>query len=171
MKSTKVLKIKEFLAIKENLASNIHVQEVTGKTFSATQTEPLYESESFPSAKKIENNFIVLPDNPKCRITIDSLTLNLTKYLQSQRVGGESGFSVGHYFSDEYKSGESVYNEKSLCVSLVGEISDRAGTIATASTRLVTRSTATRSPVNTRRSWSPTFPPCSRQNQRLYQPT
>ena len=132
MKSTKVLKIKEFLAIKENLSSNIHVQEVTGVKFSATQTEPLYESESFPSAKKKENNIIVLPDNPKCRITIDSLTLNLTKYLQSQRVGGESGFSVGHYFSDEYKSGESVYNEKSLCVSLVGEISDRAGTIATA---------------------------------------
>lgn len=131
MTSTKILKINEFKAINKNIVSNIHVQEVTGVKIAATQTEPLYESESFTSAMKIENNYIVLPFNPKCKITIESLTLNLTNYIQSQRIG-ESGFSVGHYFTNDYKSGESIWNEKSLCVSLVGEISDRAGTIATA---------------------------------------
>jgi hypothetical protein len=39
---------------------------------------------------------------------------------------------VGNYFSGDYKNGNNIWNEKSLCVSLTGAISNREGTIAVA---------------------------------------
>ena len=49
-----------------------------------------------------------------------------------QRIKEKIGFSIGNFFSGDYKSGQNIWNEKSLCVSLTGTISDRGGTIATA---------------------------------------
>lgn len=39
---------------------------------------------------------------------------------------------MGNYFSGDYKNGNNIWNEKSLCVSLTGAVSNREGTIAVA---------------------------------------
>lgn len=132
MKSTKVFKFKEFNEIREANLRNIHVQEVTGENISLQPAEPLYECNVSQSHHKIENAVIVLPYTLKGKATVDSLSLTLTRYVSKQQAQGDSGFSLGRFFVGDYRSGESIWNEKSLCVSLYGVISDRAGTIATA---------------------------------------
>ena len=131
MSKTKILKINEFTAINESLANNVHVREVTGNSITIQAAEHLFEC-NVSQPYKIENAVIVLPYSIESKVTIDSLSLHLTKFVRDKRGGKSSGFSIGRYFVGDYKSGESVWNEKSLCVSLVGEISDREGTIATA---------------------------------------
>ena len=131
MGMTKILKINEFTAINESLANNVHVREVTGNNLSIQAAEHLFEC-NVTQPYKIENAVIVLPYSIENKVTVDSLSLHLTKFVKDKRGGKSSGFSIGRYFAGDYKSGESVWNEKSICVSLVGEISDREGTIATA---------------------------------------
>lgn len=133
MKSTKIFKFKEFSAACENNVRNIHVCELSDENISIQTAEHLFEC-NVPqkTSHKIENAVIALPYSLKCKITIDSLSLNLTRFLKSQQVQGECGFSLGHYFDGDYKSGDSVWNQRSLCVSLYGDISDRAGTVAVA---------------------------------------
>ncbi len=131
MKSTKIFNSEEFSAVCRKNAKNIRVQEVTNENISVQNAEHLFEC-NVTQPHKIENAVIVLPYCIKCKVTVDSLSLNLTRYVNKQQAKGSSGFSIGRYFVGDYKSGESVWNEKSLCVSLVGEISDRAGTIAAA---------------------------------------
>lgn len=128
----KILKCEEFNALQDSRLDRFHIREMEADNISIQATEPLYESENHSSAKKIENAVIVLPYNPHYLISMNSLTLNLTHFLNKQQTKGDNGFSVGRYFVGDYKSGDSVWCEKSLCVSLVGAISDRAGTIATA---------------------------------------
>lgn len=131
MRMTKILKINEFVALNENLANNIHVQELVKENISARAAEPLYES-NVPQPDKAKSAIIALPYTEDGNVTIDGLTETISQYIQSQHLSDGCGFSIGHYFAGEYKSEKSVWNEKSLCASLVGEISDRAGTIATA---------------------------------------
>ena len=132
MKKVKILKVEEFNALNENFLHNIRMQDVSGEPLLTTNTEPLFESEKAPSLQKIENAIIALPYTIEGNVTIDALTNTITQFLKNQQVKGECGYSVGHYFAGDYKSGNCVWNEKSLCVSLVGEISDRSGTIAVA---------------------------------------
>lgn len=132
MKSTKVFKFKEFNAACEASSHSIQVQEVKKDSISIQAAEPLYECNVSQPHHKIENAVIVLPYTIKGKATVDSLSLTLTRYVSKQQAQGDSGFSLGRFFVGDYRSGESVWNEKSLCVSLYGVISDRAGTIATA---------------------------------------
>lgn len=128
MKTTKILKISEFAAVNGKLPKNTRIFELMKENIAIQNTEPLYES-SMPITKKIENAVIALPEG---EITIESLTDTITRFLNAQQIKGDHGFTVGNYFAGDYKSGENKWNEKSLCVSLWGDISDRAGTIATA---------------------------------------
>ena len=133
MKSTKIFKFKEFSAACEKNVRNIHVCEVSDENISIQTAEHLFEC-NVPqkTSHKIENAVIALPYSIKCKVTIDSLSLSLTRFLKSQQVQGGCGFSIGHYFEGDYQSGDSVWNQRSLCVSLYGDISDRAGTVAVA---------------------------------------
>lgn len=133
MKSTKIFKFKEFSAACEKNVRNIHVCEVSDENISIQNAEHIFEC-NVPQnpTYKIEDTVIALPYSIKSKVTIDSLSLSLTRFLKSQQVQGGCGFSIGHYFDGDYKSGESVWNQKSLCVSLYGDISDRARTIAVA---------------------------------------
>lgn len=132
MGTTKILKIREFEAINKNNASDIHLQEVAGGNITIKPTENLFECNVSLSHQKIENAVIVLPYYIDGKVTVESLSLFLTKYVRRKKAHGDSGFTIGRYFLGDYESGESVWNEKSICVSLIGCISDRAGTIATA---------------------------------------
>lgn len=131
MKTTKILKIKEFIALNENIVGNVHVQELMNENISARTAEPLYESNA-SQADKAVSAIIALPYNENGTITIDGLTETISQFIESQHLSDGCGFSIGHYFAGNYKSEKSVWNEKSLCASLVGEISERARMIATA---------------------------------------
>ena len=128
MKTAKILKVGEYAAVRENLTKDTRIYEVKNEKVEITSTEPLYES-SMSVTKKIENAVIALPEG---EISLESLTDTISRFLNDQQIKGDHGFSVGNYFAGDYKSGENKWNEKSLCVSLWGDISDRAGTIATA---------------------------------------
>lgn len=127
---TKILKIREFEAINKNNARNIHLQEVTEGNIAIKPAEPLFES-NVQNTDKTRSAIIVLPYSVQSPISIESLSNTVTEYLKSQPLK-DSGFSISHYFAGDHKSGESMWNEKSLCVSLIGEISNRAGMIAVA---------------------------------------
>lgn len=129
MKSVKILKVSEFNTLNECKLPNLRVSGVANENIAVSLTEPLYESANFQSAEQIEPAIIALPDG---NTTIESLTDTITRFLKSQRLSNEVSFTIGNFFSGDYKSGKSVWNEKSLCVSLTGEISDRAGTVAVA---------------------------------------
>lgn len=128
MKISKILKVGEFSAVNGKLPKNTRIYELLKENIAVKSTEPLFES-SMPVTKKIENAVIALPEG---EISLESLTDTITRFLKDQQIKGDHGFSVGNYFVGDYKSGENKWNEKSLCVSLWGDISDRAGTIATA---------------------------------------
>lgn len=130
MGTTKILKIREFEAINKNNARYIHEKEVTERNIAIKPAEPLLES-NVQNTDKTRSAIIVLPYCIQEPITIDSLSNTVTEYLKSQPLK-DSGFSISHYFVGDHKSGETVWNEKSLCVSLIGEVSDRSGTVATA---------------------------------------
>ncbi|MBR6332806.1 MAG: hypothetical protein IKR77_00225 [Bacteroidales bacterium] len=130
MGTTKILKIREFEAINKNNARNIHEKEVTGGNIAIQPAEHLFECNVTHS--KIENAVIVLPYSIDGKVTVESLSLFLTKYVRRKKAQGDSGFTIGRYFLGDYESGESVWCGNSLCVSLIGAISDRAGTIDTA---------------------------------------
>lgn len=117
-----------FSALNGKLPKNTRIYELLKENIAVKSTEPLFES-SMPVTKKIENAVIALPEG---EISLESLTDTISRFLNDQQIKGDNGFSVGNYFAGDYKSGENKWNEKSLCVSLWGEISDRAGTIATA---------------------------------------
>lgn len=127
MKKVKILKVEEFNAVKGNLLRNIQVQEVKGEAISTCISEPLYESESLPSLNQKENAIIALPE---CEVTIEALTNTITQFLKRQSIPEEMGFTIGNFFSGDYKSGGKRWTEKSLCVKLFGGVSDKAGTIA-----------------------------------------
>ena len=129
MKSAKILKVGEFVALNESKLQHLRVSSVVNENIAIAQTEPLYESANFQSAEQIEPAIIALPVG---NTTIESLNNTITRFLKTQRLSDEVSFTIGNFFSGDYKSGKSVWNEKSLCVSLTGEISDRAGTVATA---------------------------------------
>ena len=128
MKISKILKVSEYVAMSGNLTTNTRIYEVLNENIAVKHSEPLYES-SMPITKKIENAVIALPEDT---VDIESLTNTVTKFLKDQQIKGEHGFSVGNYFASDYASSGSKWNEKSLCVSLWGDVSDRAGTIAVA---------------------------------------
>ena len=128
MKISKILKASEYAAVGDKLTNDTHVFEVLNENIAVKHSEPLYES-SMSITKKIENAVIALPEDT---VDIESLTNTVTKFLKDQQIKGEHGFSVGNYFASDYASSGSKWNEKSLCVSLWGDVSDRAGTIAVA---------------------------------------
>lgn len=128
MKTTKILTVGEYAAVRGNLTKDTRIYEVKNENIEITSTEPLYES-SMPITKKIENAVIALPEG---EISIESLTDTITRFLNDQQIKGDHGFTVGNYFAGDYTSSGCKWNEKSLCVSLWGDISDHAGTIATA---------------------------------------
>ncbi len=130
MGATKILKIKEFEIINKDNSRNTHEIEVAVGDIIIQPAEHLFECNVTHS--KIENAVIVLPYSIDGKVTVESLSLHLTKYVRRKNRQGDSGFTIGRYFCGDHKSGESVWNEKSICVSLIGSISDRAGTIATA---------------------------------------
>ena len=129
MKNVKILKVGEFVALNESKIKNLRVSSVVNENIAISLTEPLYESANFQSAEQIEPAVIALPEG---NTTIESLNNTITRFLKTQRLSDEVSFTIGNFFSGDYKSGKSVWNEKSLCVSLTGEISDRAGTVAVA---------------------------------------
>jgi hypothetical protein len=135
MKTTKIFNFDEFNAVCEHNASNIQVEKVIGEKISITKSlEPLFESNNLTQSltNKIENAVIALPYSMQTKVTIDSLSSSIDNYLNSLQLEGESGYSIGNYFDGDYKSDSSLWNHKSLCVSLFGPISDRPGTIAVA---------------------------------------
>lgn len=129
MKNVKILKVGEFVALNESKLKHLRVSSVVNENIAIAQTEPLYESAQTPAAEQIEPAVIALPVGDT---TIESLTNTITRFLKSQRLADEVSFTIGNFFSGDYKSNKSIWNEKSLCVSLTGGISDRAGTVATA---------------------------------------
>ena len=128
MKTAKILKVGEFAAMGDTLSRNTRIFEIQNENIAVNNAEPIYES-SMPITKKIENAVIALPEG---EISLESLTDTITRFLNAQQIKGDHGFTVGNYFAGDYTSSGCKWNEKSLCVSLWGEISDRAGTIATA---------------------------------------
>lgn len=126
MSTTKVLKIKEFIAIKENFSHNLCMRELE-KNIPTAKTEPLYENTV--TTNQVYSAIIALPH---CEVSIDSLIDTVTNYIKNQDVRDDCGFSVGNFFAGDYTSGKYKWSDKSLCVSLFGAISDRGGTIATA---------------------------------------
>lgn len=128
--STMILKINEFVAFKDGLLNSVSLRRLVNENIQTQAAEPLYESNIHPT-DKTRSAIIVLPYCIQEPITIDSLSNTVTEYLKSQPLK-DSGFSISHYFVGDHKSGETVWNEKSLCVSLIGEVSDRSGTVATA---------------------------------------
>ncbi len=129
MKNVKILKVGEFFALNESKLKHLRVSNIVNENIAVSQTEPLFESEQATAAEQIEPAVIALPVGDT---TIESLTNTITRFLKSQRLSDEVSFTIGHFFSGDYKSGKSAWDEQSLCVSLTGEISDRAGTVATA---------------------------------------
>ncbi len=129
MKSVKILKVSEFNTLNECKLPNLRVSNIVGENITVSPSESLFESKQATAAEQIEPAIIALPDG---NTTIESLTDTITRFLKSQRLSNEVSFTIGNFFSGDYKSGKSVWNEKSLCVSLTGEISDRAGTVAVA---------------------------------------
>lgn len=128
--STMILKINEFVALKNCQMNNLQMRGLVGENFKTQVAEPLFES-NVQNTDKTRSAIIVLPYSVQSPISIESLSNTVTQFLKSQTLK-DSGFSISHYFAGEHKSGESVWNEKSLCVSLIGEISDRAGMVAVA---------------------------------------
>lgn len=129
MKTTKILRVGEYSVLCESKLKDIRVSGVMKENIAFSPSEPLYESEQFPASSQIEPAVIALPE---CGVTIEALSDTVSRFLESQHIKEDNGFSVGNYFSGDYKSGKSIWNEKSLCVSLTGAISDRAGTVAVA---------------------------------------
>lgn len=129
MKNVKILKVGEFAALNESKIKNLRVSSVVNENIAVSSSEPLYESANCQSAEQIEPAVIALPVGDT---TIEALTDTITRFLKSQRLSSEVSFSVGNFFSGDYKSNKCIWNEKSLCVSLTGQISDRAGTVAVA---------------------------------------
>jgi len=129
MKSVKILKVSEFNTLNVYKLPNLRVSNIVGENITISPSEPLFESEQVSTAEQIEPAVIALPEG---NITIEALTDTISRFLKSQRMPSEVSFTIGHFFSGDYQSGKCNWNEKSLCVSLCGEISDRAGTVATA---------------------------------------
>lgn len=129
MKSAKILKVSEFNVLNESKIKNLRVCNIVNESIAVTQTEPLLESVNHPATEQIEPAVIALPVG---NTTIESLSDTITHFLKNQRMQNEVSFSIGHFFSGDYKSNKSIWNERSLCVSLCGEISDRAGTVGVA---------------------------------------
>ena len=129
MKTTKILKVGEYNTLCESHLKNLRVNGLVSENIAISPCEPLYESEQYPATTQIEPAVIALPE---CGVTIETLSDTISRFLKNQHIREDIGFSVGNYFCGDYKSGKSVWNEKSLCVSLTGAISNREGTIATA---------------------------------------
>ena len=129
MKTSKILKVGEFNTLCESRLKNLRVNGLVNENIAVAPSEPLFESEQVSTAEQIEPAVIALPEG---NITIEALTDTISRFLKSQRMPSEVSFTIGHFFSGDYQSGKCNWNEKSLCVSLCGEISDRAGTVATA---------------------------------------
>ena len=130
MKTYKILRINEFVDVCSKLPHNIRLYELHSENITTNPTHPLYESECMPSlSHKGESAIIVLPE---CEVSIESLTDTIAQFIDGQQIQGDVGFSVGNYLFGDYESEECKWSEKSLCVSLCGAISDRAGTIAVA---------------------------------------
>ena len=129
MKTTKILSVGEYSVLCGSEMKDIRVCGVLKENIAVSPSEPLYESEQFPATNQIEPAVIALPFG---NVTIEALTDTVSRFLNKQYKKGEIGFSVGNYFSGDYKNGNNIWNEKSLCVSLTGAISNREGTIAVA---------------------------------------
>ncbi len=125
-----ILKINEFVAFKDGMLNSVSLRRLVNENIQTQAAEPLFES-NVQNTDKTRSAIIVLPYSVQSPISIESLSNTVTEYLKSQPLK-DSGFSISHYFAGDHKSGESIWNEKSLCVSLIGEISNRAGMIAVA---------------------------------------
>ena len=129
MKTPKILKVGEYSVLCESRLKNLRVNGLVNENIAVSSCEPLYESEKYPATNQIEPAVIALPVG---NVTIEALSDTISRFLKNQHIREDIGFSVGNYFCGDYKSGKSVWNEKSLCVSLTGEISNREGTVAVA---------------------------------------
>ena len=129
MKTPKILKVGEYSVLCESKLKNIRVCGVVNENIAVSSCEPLYESEKYPATNQIEPAVIALPVG---NVTIEALSDTVSRFLKSQYIKADIGFSVGNYFCGDYKNGKNTWNEKSLCVSLTGEISNREGTVAVA---------------------------------------
>lgn len=129
MKTTKILRVGEYSVLCESKLKDIRVSGVMKENIAFSPSEPLYESEQFPATNQIEPAVIALPVG---NVTIEVLTDTVSRFLNKQYKKEDIGFSVGNYFSGDYKNGNNIWNEKSLCVSLTGAVSNREGTIAVA---------------------------------------
>ncbi len=130
MRTYRILKTNEFIDYSDKIPCNIRVCELNGENLTTRTTNFLYESEGMPpEMHKGESAIIVLPE---CEVSIESLTDTITQFIDGQQLQGGLDFSVGNYLFGDYESEECKWSEKSLCVSLCGAISDRAGTIAVA---------------------------------------
>lgn len=129
MKTQKILKVDEYCVLCESNLKDIRVSGVVNENIAIALCEPLYESEKYPATSQIEPAVIALPVG---NVTIEALTDTVCGFLYKQYKKEDIGFSVGNYFSGDYKNGNNIWNEKSLCVSLTGAVSNREGTIAVA---------------------------------------
>ena len=129
MKTPKILKVGEYSVLCESRLKNLRVNGLVNENIAVSSCEPLYESEKYPATSQIELAVIALPVG---NVTIEALTDTVCSFLNKQYKKEDVGFSVGNYFSGNYQNGKNIWNEKSLCVSLTGEISNREGTVAVA---------------------------------------
>lgn len=129
MKKTKILKVCEYGVLCGSQQNDFRVCSVVKENIAVSPSEPLFESEQFPATSQIEPAVIALPE---CAVTIEALSDTVSRFLKSQHIKEDVGFSVGNYFSGDYKSGKNIWNEKCLCVSLTGAVSNREGTVAVA---------------------------------------
>lgn len=129
MKKTKILKVCEYGVLCGSEQNDFRVCSVVKENIALSPCEPLYESEQFPATSQIEPAVIALPVG---NVSIEALTDTVTSFLNKQYKKEDIGFSVGNYFSGDYKNDNNIWNDKSLCVSLTGAVSNREGTIAVA---------------------------------------
>ena len=132
MKKLKILKTAEFNELQSVLTPSTKLIDVVGEKIEAATDRPALFENTEPNLEQLYPAVIALPVNIDDTYTVDDIANRIQCYLDSLPVEGVVGFAIGNFFSGDYTSGESAWNEKSICVSLAGAVSDYAGTMATA---------------------------------------
>ena len=132
MKKLKILKTAEFNEFQSVLTPSTKLIDVVGEKIEAATDRPVLFENTEPNLEQLYPAVIALPANLDGTYTVDDIADRIQCYLDSLPIDGAVGFAIGYFFSGDYTSGESTWNEKSICVSLTGATSDYAGTIATA---------------------------------------
>lgn len=132
MKKLKILKTAEFNELQSVLTPHTKLIEIVGEKIKAVTDRPALFENTEPHLEQLYPAVLVLPANIDATYTVDGISNQLQCYLDSLPIEGDIGFSIGNFFSGDYTCGDSVWNEASICVALVGVVSDYAGTVATA---------------------------------------